>query len=1124
LPLGPGGKVSCGFRRNRWFVMRASLRFGLSLTFVCSVLAASAVAARAEAPLLLRDPTISRSHIAFAYGGDIWITGRDGGEAHRLATGFGLESGPVFSPDGTQVAFTGVYDSNVDVYVVPSAGGEPRRLTYHPAADVAVGWTPDGKDVLFRSNRNSSNDPNELYTVPATGGFATRLSLGMAETGSFSPDATHLAYVPNFRWEPFWQGYRGGQTTPVYIADLADSSVVRVPRNDSNDDDPMWVGDTVYFLSDRDGPVTLFAYDTHSRRVSRLLPSSGFDITSASASADAIVYAKFDSLHVYDVRTHESHEVHVSLAADMPQLRPHWEKVGTQIQNAALSPTGQRAVFEAHGEILTVPAEHGDARNVSNSPAVEDRDPAWSPDGKWIAWFSDKSGNYQLFIRDQKGLEPPRAIDLGAPSFFYSPTWSPDSKKIAYTDKRLNLWYLDIEHPTPVKVATAAYEGFGQSDFSPAWSPDSRWLTYTDVLPNYLHAVEVYSLEEHRSRQVTDGLSDARFPQFDVNGKYLYFTASTNTGLTSQGLDMTSDEHPVSSNVYCAVLQKDVPSPVAPKSDDESEKKPPEPGAKPPEPGAKPPEPGAKPAAAAKEPKVAIDFAGIGQRIIALPIPNANYVGLSAGKTGQLFLAVTPLVTNEEGPPAFSVVAFDLAAREVKPFVAGVNAFVVSANGEKALYGQRGRFFIVDTARPPAPGAGALDTASLEVYVEPRAQWEQMYHEVWRIERDFFYDPHYHGLDIAAAERRFEPYVAGIAARDDLTFLFREMLSYMSVGHMFVYGGSEPPMPHVNVGLLGADYRIENGRYRFAKIYDGENWNPGLEAPLTQPGTNVKAGEYLLAVNDRSVSAERDVYSYFEETAGKQITLTVGPNPDGSGSRKVTVVPVPSEFPLRNLDWIESNRREVDRASGGKLAYVYLPDTAYGGFTNFNRYFFAQVGKEGVILDERFNHGGQIADYIIDYLKRKPMSIIKTREGKTVIDPPLAIFGPKVMIINQFAGSGGDALPWYFRKSALGPLVGERTWGGLVGIGGYPPLMDGGGVTAPRAAIGGLHGQWEVEGHGIAPDVEVWQDPKLLREGHDPQLEAAIAKALQLLREHPLPVYHAPPFPDHHPVLPGPGT
>jgi tricorn protease len=1093
--------------------MRNGRRLFTFFAFACLLGAGAARAEAADPPLLLRDPTISRTQIAFAYGGDIWIVGREGGAAHRLATGFGAESGPILSPDGSQVAFTGVYDTNVDVYVVPAAGGEPRRLTYHPGIDTAVGWTPDGKDVLFSSNRASATDPNKLFTVPAAGGFAKELPLSMGETGSFSPDGSHLAYVPNFRWEPFWQGYRGGQTTPIYIANLADSSIVRVPRNDSNDDDPMWVGDTVYFLSDRDGPVTLFSYETQSRRVARLLPSSGFDITSASAGAGAIVYAKFDSLHVYDLATHESRQIHVTVDGDMQQLRPHWEKVANQIQNGDISPTGQRAVFEAHGEILTVPAENGDVRNVSNSPAVEDRDPAWSPDGKSIAWFSDKSGEYELFVRDQRGLEPPRVINLGQQTFFYGPTWSPDSKKIAYTDKRLNLWYVDLDHPTPVKVATASYEGFGQSDFSPAWSPDSRWLAYADVLPNYLYAVYVYSLEERRNRQVTDGMSDARFPQFDRSGKYLFFAASTNTGLTSQGLDMTSDEHPVSSNVYCAVLQRDVVSPVAPKSDEEPAKAPD--GAAP-APAAKPPAKGA-----AKETTVTIDFDGMSQRIVALPIPNANWVGLNAGKAGKLFLTQAPLTTNEPAPPALSEFTYDLDSREFKPFLGAISGFTLAAGGEKALYAQGARYFIVDTARPPSPGAGALNTAALEAYVEPRAQWAQMYHETWRIEREFFYDPHFHGLNIAEAERRFEPYVAGIASRDDLTFLFREMLSYLSIGHMFVFGGAQPPMPRVTVGLLGADYAVEDGRYRFTKIYDGENWNPGLEAPLTQPGALVRAGEYLIAVNGRNVTADRDVYSYFEETAGKVTTIRVGPRADGSGARDVNVRPVGSEFPLRNLNWIESNRREVDRLSGGKLAYVYLPDTEYGGFTNFNRYFFAQVGKEGVILDERFNHGGQIADYVIDYLKRKPMSIIAGREGKPILDPPLAIFGPKVMIINQFAGSGGDALPWYFRKAQLGPLVGARTWGGLVGIGGYPPLMDGGTVTAPRIGIGGLHGQWEVEGHGVSPDVDVWQDPRLEREGHDPQLEAAVSKALQLLREHPIPTYHVPPYPDHHPVLPG---
>jgi tricorn protease len=1071
--------------------------------------------ARAAAPLLIQSPTISRTQIAFEYAGDIWTVDRAGGDAKRLVTGYNLETGPIFSPDGSMVAFSGNYDGNVDVYVVPASGGEPKRLTFHPDADVAVGWTPDGKNVLFRSARASATDPNKLFTVPVAGGFPAQLPLDMAETGAYSPDGSHLAYVPNFRWEPFWKGYRGGQTTPVWIANLADSHVVPVPRDNSNDDTPMWIGNTVYFLSDRSGPITLFAYDPASRRVSQVLPARGFDITSASAGAGEIVYSQFGDLHVFDPATRADRRVNVTVAADLPQVRPHWEKIGTQIANAGLSPTGVRAVFEAHGAILTVPAEDGDIRTIAANSSVDDRDPAWSPDGSSIAYFSDEGGEYELHIRDQKALQAPRVIKLDrgtTPTFYYTPLWSPDSKKILYSDKRLNLWYVDLANPTPVKIATAPYGGFGPNQFEAAWSPDSRWIAYANALPNYLHAIDVYSLADRRSRQVTDGLSDARSPQFDANGKYLYFTASTNVGLTSQGLDMTSDQHPVSSNVYAAVLGRTTGSPIPPKTADETPKAGDGDGA--------PPTPAATAKPAAKTPTVAIDFDGIEQRIVALPIDEANYIGLAAGASGQLFLESAPLVTNAPGQPEFAVTKFDLSTRKTTPYAAGVVAFTLAADGKKALYARNHRWYVAGTEKAPDASVPPLDTASMEVYIDPRAEWKQMYREVWRIERDFFYDPNHHGLDLAAAEKRFEPYLAEVSSRDDLNFLFREMLSYLSVGHMFVRGGTEPETPHVATGLLGADYAIANGRYRFARIYSGENWNPDLSAPLTQPGVDVHVGDYLLAVNGRKLTAGDSVYAAFEETAGKQTLITVGPNPDASGSRDVTVVPIANEFGLRNLAWIEGNRRLVDRLSGGKLAYVYLPDTQYGGFTNFNRYYFAQVGKQGVIVDERFNHGGQIADYIIDYLKRKPMSIIQPREGRLSIDPPLAIFGPKVMLINQFAGSGGDALPWYFRKSDLGPLVGVRTWGGLVGIGGTPNLKDGGRVEAPNVAIGGLHGEWEVEGHGIAPDIEVIQDPKLVREGHDPQLEAGVAKALELLRQHPLPQFKHPPYPNHHPVLP----
>jgi tricorn protease len=671
----------------------------------------------------------------------------------------------------------------------------------------------------------------------------------------------------------------------------------------------------------------------------------------------------------------------------------------------------------------------------------------------------------------------------------------------------LNLWYIDLEHPTPTKVDSTPFETFGTNTFNATWSPDSRWITYQKQLPNYLNAVFVYSLEDHRATQITDGLSDSHNPVFDRSGKYLYFLASTNTGLTAGGgLDMTSDQHPVSSNLYMAVLGDTVKSPIAPQSDEE-----------PVTDGAKP---AASPNAAKKPANVSIAFSGILQRIIALPVPEGNYINLAAGEDGATFLVEAPITQVTNGPAPLAIARFDLDARKVTPLAEDVSAFDLSFDGKKMLYAKGGRWFITSTAMAAHPGEGMLATANMEVYVTPQAEWAQMYHETWRIERDYFYDKHFGGLNLAQAEERFRPYLAGLAARDDLSFLLHEMLSYLATGHMWIGGGTQPPTGHVTVGLLGADYAIENGRYRFSKIFNGENWNPDLHAPLTQPGANVKVGEYLLSVNGRPLHASDDIYSFFEETANMQVVLTVGPNPDGKDARQVTVTPVANEFALRNNAWIEDNRRLVDKLSGGKLAYVYLPDTEYGGFTNFNRYFFAQIDKKGAVIDERFNHGGQVADYIIDLLNRKPFGELVPRDGAVTLDPALAIYGPKVLVINQYAGSGGDALPWYFRKANIGPLVGVRTWGGLVGIGGTPNLMDGGTVESPHIAIGGLHGEWEVEGHGIPPDIEVVQDPKLMREGHDPQLEAAIAKAMQLLQENPAPTYPIPPYPEHHPHLP----
>jgi tricorn protease len=1103
---------------------------------LCLCLLPVYAAAQPEPPLLLRDPTVSRTQIVFTYAGDLWAVPRDGGEARRLTSAVGTAANAHFSPDGSLIAFTGRYAGNDDVYVVPANGGQPKRLTYHPAPDIVVGWTPDGRNVIFESNRHSYYRGNaQLFEVPAVGGFATALPLPIAEQGTISPDGARIAYVPHGRWQAAWKRYRGGQTTPVWVANMKDSTIEKIPRENSNDFNPMWIENTIYFLSDRNGPVSLFAYDTGTRQVREVVSNRGLDFKSASAGPGAIVIEQVGALKLYDVASGNVKPIDVRVHGDLPELRRQLVKVEPErLRNVHLSPAGVRVVAEGWGEIFTIPSDKGDIRNLTHSPAVADRDPAWSPDGKWICYFSDEPGEYELQIREQNGMGNVKHVALGQPpSFYYSPIWSPDSTKIAYTDKRLNLWYVDVASGRITKVDTDRYDTPFRN-LNPAWSPDSKWLTYTRQLPNHLRAVFVYSLAAAKSSQISDGMSDAEYAVFDRNGKYLYFTASTDVGLGASWLDMSSLERPQSRSVYVTVLRKEDPSPLAPESDEEKIKEEKAAAQKtaaavkagtPPDKAAR--QAKEETAAQKEEPVVVrIDMDNIGQRVLALPIPARNYLSMVPGTSGILFLGEASPVLRESDFDnlKLTIQKFDLSKRKADKFLDEVNDFVVSSDGSKLLYRKRDQFAIASTleppdagkAGPPKPGEGPVKLDAMEVAIEPRAMWKQMFHEAWRIERDFLYDPNHHGLDLAKAEARYAPYLDAMGSRDELNYLFEDALGELSLGHVFVGGGYRPPIKPVKTGLLGADYVLEQDRYKVARVYNGENWNPDLQAPLTQPGVNIQPGEYILAVNGRELHASDDIDSFFEGTAGKQVLVKVGPRPDGAGSREATVVPIESETGLRRLAWVEGNRRKVDELTNGRVAYVHLPNTAGGGFSSFNRYYFAQVGKQAAILDERFNEGGDIADYIIDYLRRPLMSLAVTREGERFSSPGAAIYGPKVMIINEMAGSGGDAQPWYFRKAGIGPLVGKRTWGGLVGIWDYPDLIDGGLVTAPRGALYGLEGEWEVEGRGIAPDYDVDLDPAAVRQGHDPQLEKAVEVVLDLLAKQPTPQYRTPAYPNYH--------
>jgi tricorn protease len=1139
-------------------------RSAVTLGFACFSIFPTAATFAADKPHLFQSPALSRELIAFGYAGDLWTVPREGGRAIRLTTGVGLESAPIFSPDGGTIAFTGEYDGNTDVYTIPAAGGVPHRVTYHPAADVAVAWTPDGKRILFRSSRESVSRYTQLFSVPAAGGEATRLPLPMAYQGQMSPDGSHLAYSPlppafGFDYTTFvsWGNYRGGRASTIWITGLAGLDSVEIPHDRASDFFPVYCGRQIFFLSGRAGHIGIFRYDLGTKALAEALHNDGPDIRSLAGEGTTLVYDQLGEIHLLDTVTGNSRRVPIEMQADLPEVRPSIKNVAAEIDHATISPTGVRAAVEAHGEILTVPVKPGPIRNITNTPGVMERSPAWSPDGQSIAYFSDESGLYALHVAAQTGAAQTGAAAVKKfplapePAYYFAPKWSPDSKRIAFHDNRLNVYLLDtVTGKLSVINDKDAFGGFSSASYDLAWSPDSKWIAYPRSLENHLHALFLYSVDSGKSTAVTGLMADARLPAFDRGGKYLYFTASTNAGASSDGLDMTSDLYEVRSNIYAIVLSADQASPVAPELDDEkapgskqAKEKEGDDGARSEEAvaakgvsgkqtdaGAAPAASTAAPAAARPVPPTKVDLNGIEARVAALPLPSAAYVALAAGTHGSLYF----LVRTEPGrydDRAATLSRWTLEDRKTEKLAERIENFELSADGEKMLLAVSNRkpdvppdpaaeevrptWVIAPANVPLKSGEGTLTLTALQVRVDPAAEWAQMYHEVWRIERSYFYDPNFHGAPTVADERRYEPYVASIASRADLNYVFQEMLGEYSVGHLRGSGGAIPRARRVPGGLLGADYSIRNNRYCLAKIYTGGEFNPHDSAPLAQPGLNLGAGDCILAINGQELSASVDIQQPLEGTAEHAITLRIAPA-SGGKVRDVTVVPIPSEANLRHIDWIESNQRKVAQMSGGKLAYVYLTNTGAEGFSNFNRYYFAQTQKQGVIIDERFNAGGQMADYIIEVMSRHIEAYWSPRYGSVEHTPNAAIYGPKVMLANEVSGSGGDALPWLFKQAQLGTLVGKRTWGGLVGISEIPVLMDGGHVTSPSVAFFSPKGEWDVENHGVDPDVVVEQDPRAVSEGHDPQLEAGVAIALRELAAHP-PAHPArPAYPDYH--------
>src|ERR1035437_2134838 len=1085
----------------------------LTLGFSAWLLAPAAqsqktVPARIDARMM-RQPAVSATQIAFVYAGDIWLVDKTGAVAVRISSPKGEESFPRFSPDGTLLAFTGDYDGNEDIYVMPATGGLPRRLTHHGAPDRMLDWYPDGQNILYATSMTSpKNRFNQLYRVSAEGGVPEKLPVPDGEFGAISPDGKTLAYVPirvDFRT---WKRYRGGMNPDIWLFDLQKLTARNLTHSPAADSVPMWHGETLYFLSDRDQNkrFNIWACDLKHDKFRQVTFFKEFDVYFPSIGPGDIVFENAGRLYLLDLQTEKYREVEIRVVTDRATLKPHYENVSSHINNATVSPTGKRALFEVRGDIFSAPAEHGVVLNLTRSSGVAERYPAWSPDGKWIAFFSDRTGEYALTYRSAEGAAGTNQVaeqtltKLG-PGFRYHPQWSPDSKKIAFIDKAMRINLFDFDARTNQVIGRQLWMYHGElSQFTVGWSPDSRWLAWAQDIDNRNSAIALYDCKSNALHQVTSGFYNDELPVFDPDGKYLFFRTGRSFGPSYSELDETWIY--ANTAVLAAVpLRRDVLSPLAPrndeegdktkdKKDDEEQKKYDSKNGKKTDDKKKDDKPKA----------VEIDLAGFEERVVVLP-PKAGRFGTLAAVSGKLLFQRLPRIGSaEEKKP---VVFYDLEKREEKTVIDDVDYMELSANHEKLLVRKGSDYAIIE----PKEGQKMdkkINTGSFEAPIDPVAEWRQIFTDAWRLERDYFYDPGMHGVNWKEMRQRYGKLLDDAVTRWDVNYVIGELISELNSSHTYRSGGDLEKGPSLGVGYLGCDFSLENGAYRIKHIVKAADWDSEVRSPLLEPGvTNVHEGDYLLAVNGQPMDVTQDPWAAFQGLADKPVFLTVNDKPTLAGAREALVQTLGSEERLRNLAWIEENRKRVEQLSDGQIGYVYVPDTGMNGQNELVRMWRAQVTKPGLVIDERFNSGGQIPDRFIELLDRPLRNYWAVRDGKDWMTPPITQLGPKAMLINGWSGSGGDCLPFYFKQSGLGPLIGMRTWGGLIGITGSPQLVDGGGVTVPAFAIYSTNAQWIIEGYGVDPDIEVVDDPGAMARGGDPQLERAVAEVMKQLRQHP---------------------
>ncbi len=1089
----------------------------------------------------MRFPDVHGNRIVFSYAGDLWLVSTKGGVARRITTSPGLELFPKFSPDGKWIAFTAQYDGNFNVYVIPSEGGQPRQLTFLPdIGDVpermgpnneVISWFPDSKRILFLSRRSTFNIWfGQLYSVGIDGGLPVKFPLPKGGLTTFSPDGTKIVYNRIFRNFRTWKRYTGGMAQDLWLYDLKANTIEQLTHYDGTDTFPMWHGDTIYFTSDRgpDKRLNLYSYNLTSKKIEQLTHFTDFDVNWPSLGPESIVFENGGYLYHFDLKTQKAEKVTVELAGDEDLARSHWENVSKLITSFDLSPDGKRALFTARGDVFTVPAEHGSIRDLTQTPGIRERDAAWSPNGRWVAYVSDRTGENELYIRPQEQSGKEIQITTGNKVFLLPPVWSPDSTKLLYADSTLHLYYVDINKKKPVLIDRGEYADL--TDY--AWSPDSKWVVYAKTASNQYGGIYLYSLADKKISTISTSFTNNWDPVFDPGGKYLYFLSNRSYNEVTGVFD-TEFANPKATQIFAVTLRADLPSPFAPRSDEAAIENPKSSSLAEPE--------------KKKEDKnealknFSIDLAGIENRVVSLPVPPGNYHDLQANKEDVFYVSMPTIGLSGPLPgQSPEIHVFDMKKRKDSVLLSGAGNYTLSFDGKKLLYsaphaplpgsnelfsqGGKSRTYGIVDAKPPEAeplkvGKGELNLAALHMPVDPRKEWKQMFYEVWRQERDYFFEPSMNGVDWAKIRDKYAALLPYVADRYDLTYIIGEMIGELGNSHSYVGGGDYPNLKPVNVGLLGADFELDpaQGLYRFKKIYPGQNWDSSVRSPLTEPGVKVNEGDYLLAVNGKELRAPENPYELFVNTADQDVTLTVNSKPATEGAWDVTVKPIGSEYNLRELNWIETNREKVEKATGGKVGYVYLPNMEDDGLNEFVRQYFPQIRKQGIIFDVRYNGGGFVDQIILEHLRRILVGMEAARNFKSDTIPENTFDGPMVCITNRYAASDGDYFTYFFRKYKLGPVIGERTWGGVRGIRGYIPLMDGGYFTRPEFSLYGLNSQWIIENHGVQPDIVIDNRPDLVVKGQDPQLEKAIQVVMKEIEANPKKL---PPRPPDLPAYP----